>query len=223
LEAARTINELQYSAMVATVRAETAWLEGRPAAVGPETETAFNLALELGAPRSIGELACWRWRAGLLTDAPPDAEHVYRLQIEGHAAQAIAFWSGKGLPYETALARFDSGDPKEMRRALNEFRALEATPAAAIVTRRLRQLGERSLPRGPRQQTRANPHGLTARELQVLSLLTEGLRNSEIAHRLIVSRKTVDHHVSAILRKLAVQTRGEAAAKATQLGLRHSR
>jgi DNA-binding CsgD family transcriptional regulator/tetratricopeptide (TPR) repeat protein len=218
-EAARTINELQYSAMVALVRAEAAWLEGRSAAIGPETESAFKLALELGAPLYVGELACWRWRVGLLTEAPPDAEEVYRHQIGGHAEQAITFWSDRGFRYETALARFDSDDPKEMRRALDEFRALEATPAAAIVARRLRELGERSLPRGPRPQTRANPHGLTARELQVLPLIAEGLRNAEIARRLIVSQKTVDHHVSAILRKLDVQTRGEAAARATQLGL----
>ena len=220
LEAARTINELQYLAMVAAVRAEAAWLEGRPTAVGPETDSAFKLARELRAPLYVGELACWRWRAGLLTQAPPDAEEVYRLQIEGHAEQAITFWSDKGFPYETALARLDSGDPEQLRRALDEFRALGATPAAAIVARRLRELGERSVPRGPRPQTRANPQGLTARELQVLPLLAEGLRNAEIAQRLIVSQKTVDHHVSAILRKLGVQTRGEAAAKATQLGLR---
>jgi DNA-binding NarL/FixJ family response regulator len=87
------------------------------------------------------------------------------------------------------------------------------------VTRRLRELGERHLPRGPRAQTRANPHGLTARELQVLPFLAEGLRNAEIAQRLIVSQKTVDHHVSAILRKLGVRTRGEAAARATRLGM----
>jgi DNA-binding CsgD family transcriptional regulator/tetratricopeptide (TPR) repeat protein len=219
LEAARTINELQYLAMVALVRAEAAWLEGRPAAVGPATEGAFKLALELRAPMYIGELACWRWRAGLLADAPPDAEEVYRLQMDGHTEQAVSFWREKGYPYEAALALLDSGEPDALRRALDEFRALGATPAAAIVTRRLRELGERHLPRGPRAQTRANPHGLTARELQVLPFLAEGLRNAEIAQRLIVSQKTVDHHVSAILRKLGVRTRGEAAARATRLGM----
>ena len=84
VEAARTINELQYSAMVALARTEAAWLEGRPEAIGAETETAFKLALELKAPTYIGELACWRWRAGLLTEAPPGAEEVFRLQIGGY-------------------------------------------------------------------------------------------------------------------------------------------
>jgi DNA-binding NarL/FixJ family response regulator len=53
----------------------------------------------------------------------------------------------------------------------------------------------------------------------VLPLLADGLRNAQIAERLVVSAKTVDHHVSAILRKLSVHTRGEAAAEATRLGL----
>ena len=74
-------------------------------------------------------------------------------------------------------------------------------------------------PRGPRPRTRANPAGLTARELEVLALLTSGLRNAAIADELVVSEKTVDHHVSAVLRKLDVRTRGEAAAEAARLGL----
>ena len=54
--------------------------------------------------------------------------------------------------------------------------------------------------RAPR--TRENPAGLTARELEVLALLAKGLRNTAIATQLVISEKTVDHHVSAILRKL---------------------
>ena len=75
------------------------------------------------------------------------------------------------------------------------------------------------MPRGPRPSTRENPGGLTARELDVLALLAEGLRNAQIAERLVVSEKTVDHHVSAILRKLDVRTRGEASAEAARLRL----
>jgi DNA-binding NarL/FixJ family response regulator len=106
-----------------------------------------------------------------------------------------------------------------MRRALDELQALGSPSAAAIVARRLRERGARGLPRGARPKTRANPAGLTARELEVLALVAEGMRNAEIAQRLVVSAKTVDHHVSAILRKLDVRTRGEAGAKAARLGL----
>jgi DNA-binding NarL/FixJ family response regulator len=88
-----------------------------------------------------------------------------------------------------------------------------------MVARRLRERGARGLPRGPRRRTRENPAGLTSRELEVLALLTQGLRNAEIAQRLVVSEKTVGHHVSAILRKLEVPSRTRAAAKASRLRL----
>ena len=61
----------------------------------------------------------------------------------------------------------------------------------------------------PRPRTRANPGGLTDRQLEVLGLLADELTNAEIADRLVVSVRTVDHHVAAILSKLNVgsQTR----------------
>jgi len=72
------------------------------------------------------------------------------------------------------------------------------------------------LPRGPRPTTRGNPFGLTARQLDILGLLAEDLTNAQIATRLYLSSKTVDHHVSAVLTKLGVHSREAAAAVARQ-------
>jgi DNA-binding NarL/FixJ family response regulator len=120
-------------------------------------------------------------------------------------------------PYEAAMALAETGREPELREALRRLQALGAGPAAALVSRRLRERGARGVSRGPRAASRANPANLTDRELQVLRLVAEGLRNAEIAARLFVSPKTVDHHVSAILTKLGVRSRGDAARAAAGL------
>jgi DNA-binding NarL/FixJ family response regulator len=91
------------------------------------------------------------------------------------------------------------------------------------VARKLRESGARDVPRGPRAATRANEAELTPRELEVLGLVADGLRNADIAERLFLSTRTVDHHVSAIRRKLGARTRGEAVAAAGRLGLLEDR
>jgi DNA-binding NarL/FixJ family response regulator len=124
-----------------------------------------------------------------------------------------------GCPYEAALALSQADDEATLRRSISELHEVGAPAAASVVARRLRQRGARGIPRGPRQATRDNPANLTTRELEVLALIAEGLRNAEVAERLFLSRKTVDHHVSAILRKLGVRTRAQASAEAGRLGI----
>jgi len=143
----------------------------------------------------------------------------YSLQLEGDYERAAAAWDALGCPYEAALALADADQEEPLRRALETLQQLDARPAATIVARRLRELGVRGVARGPRPSTRANPAALTAREIDVLCLLAQGLRNSGIGERLFVSPRTVEHHVSAILAKLGVQNRGEAVAEARRLGL----
>jgi DNA-binding CsgD family transcriptional regulator len=204
---------------LSAAKAEAAWLEGRPEAIGEATEAAFRLAVQRRSPWAIAELAWWRSRAGIHERVPDEAAGPFLLQLRGDWSDAARAWEAAGCVYEHGVALIEVDDDACRRRGLEELNRLGARPAAAIAVRRLRERGVRGLRRGPRQATRANPAGLTARELEVLALVAEGMRNAEVAQRLVLSERTIDHHVSAILRKLGVRTRGEASAEAIRLGL----
>ncbi len=219
LALARTRGELAYVAPVAAARAEAAWLRGEHEAAMAEADTVLPLAIRRGAAWFAGELGFWRWQAGAADPPPERAAEPYALQMHGDWRGAFEGWTRLGCPYEAALALADADDEAVARRALDALQALGARPAATIVMRRLRERGTRGLPRGPRRSTRQNPANLTVREVEVLRLAAVGLRNAAIGQRLFVSEKTVDHHISAILRKLDVRTRTEAAAAAAGLGL----
>ena len=221
LEAAEADGSPQFLRAVVPARAEAAWLEGRAEAVDRETAATLALAVELRDGWLAAELLTWRRRAGC-PDIGDDGTHLDgpgALTLAGDHRAAAEAWEALEHPYEAALARSDADDEDMLREAHEALQALGAKPAAAIVARRLRARGARNLRRGPQARTRDNPAGLTGRELEVLELLAEGLRNVDISRRLLLSEKTVDHHVSAILRKLGVRSRGHAATEALRLGL----
>jgi DNA-binding CsgD family transcriptional regulator/tetratricopeptide (TPR) repeat protein len=220
LEIARSADDdIWFLAPIGAARAEAAFLAGKPETVALETDAALALAIDLAERSLIGRLATWRGRAGIEEEIATEVPEPYASELAGEHERAAELWMEHGCPYDAALARAGADDDAALRRSLDELHALGAEPAAAMVARRLRERGARGLPRGPRPSTKLNPAGLTAREVEVLELVAEGLRNADIAERLFLSEKTVGHHVSAILRKLDVHTRGQASAEAQRLGI----
>jgi DNA-binding CsgD family transcriptional regulator len=218
-ERAERSGALWLRAPAGSTAAEAAWLAGRTDDVPRLTDAVWEGVVAVHETWVAGELAVWRRRAGIADSIPDWIPDPYARELAGDALGAAALWDELGCPYEAALARADSDGEDALRLALDQLRELGAEPAAAIVARRLRSRGAKGLPRGPRPKTRENPANLTSREVEVLALVAQGLRNGDIAQQLFLSEKTVAHHVSAILRKLDVRTRGEAGAAAVRLGL----
>jgi DNA-binding CsgD family transcriptional regulator len=171
-----------------------------------------------GFHRCRGELLRYVQRCGWAVEEFPGCRPEHLLGLRGDWAGAAREWQRIGDPYERALELAGSGLAEPTLEALAVLDDLGAAPAARLVRGRLRDLGVSRIPRGPRPATRAHPAGLTERQVDVLELLGEGLTNAEIAARLVVSTRTVDHHVSAILTRLGLSSRREVARIATRLG-----
>ena len=210
--------EAQNIVPVRLERAEARWLEGDQAAALREAE----LAHDSGAGSDQwgrGALAVWLKRTGSSRELPRDLAGPYQRQIDGDWAGAARVWQDLGCPYEAALALLDSHDEDGLREALEILTGLRAAAVIRVARRKMRALGIRSIPAGPRSATREHPLGLTRREHEVLDLIVDGHTNAEIAEQLFISAKTVDHHVSAVLAKLGVPDRNVAASEAVRLGL----
>jgi DNA-binding CsgD family transcriptional regulator len=201
------------------VEIETAWLTGRHADADEAIARLDELTDRPGRETARAELHRWKRRLGLPHEVPPGCPEVLAAGIRGDWRAAAAGWEALGAPYHRALELIDADEVEAVRDGLQVLDDLGAQPAARRARQRLRTLGVTHIPRGPRSATRANPAGLSPRQVEVLRLLAEGLTNAELAARLVISEKTADHHVSAVLTKLAVRTRREAAAVARNLGL----
>jgi len=210
-------DEMFWVAQVATAAAQGAWLTGDGSLVEERVWQTWARAQQED-PWIVGELAAWLVRLGLVESVERPLPPPYSLEVAGDHVAAAQAWRTIGCPFEEAVALTWAGDAESLRRALEIFGSLGAEPAAALVRKKLRSAGVSTpLPRGPRATTRAHPAGLTPREAEVLALLGEGLTNATIAERLVLSPRTVDHHVAAVLAKLGVHSRTEAAQRADEL------
>jgi DNA-binding CsgD family transcriptional regulator len=150
---------------------------------------------------------------------PAVVAEPYRLLLAGDWQAAADAWQERGCPYHRALALAGGDRDEALLEALGLLDGLGARQTALRLRRQLRRRGNLRVPRGPTRTTAANPAGLTGRQVEVLGLLAEGLTDAEIAARLSLSAKTVGHHVSALLAKLGVTSRRQAAAAARRLGV----
>jgi DNA-binding CsgD family transcriptional regulator len=207
----RLVNKLDAPGMVAPAAAalaENAWITRRPdhRLDGPLV-TGLSTRTHAGQDDLLRPLRRWSRRLA--------AAGVQQVGL----SSPVTAPAPEDQPYERALALWDTGSTDDLLAALPLLDALDARAVSALVRARLREVGVASVPRGRLPSTRANPAGLTDRQLDVLTLLADGLSNADIAARLVISPKTADHHVSAILAKLDVRSRGEAAAAACRLGI----
>ncbi|MDF2978301.1 MAG: LuxR family transcriptional regulator [Actinomycetospora sp.] len=199
---------------------EQAWArDGTDAAGAIAAARAFLSDLRpRGHERHRGEVLRWLHRLGEPAAAFPGCPEEFAAGLRGDRRAAADAFARLGAPYERALELAEDGDLAAIGEALEVFDRLGAVPAAARARRRLRSLGARSVPRGPQAVTRAHPVGLTGRQAEILGLLADGLTNAEIAERLVLSVRTVDHHVSAVLSKLGATSRQDAVTRAERLG-----
>jgi DNA-binding CsgD family transcriptional regulator len=199
-------------------------VEAEASAPAPERVAALEaLARELSAatPPALA------YRALAAAESARVADH------EANWSEAVAATRTAGDPYLVAYALLRHGEvaceaadrdsaSSAVQEAARLAASLGAAPLLADVTalaRRARLRIEADAPGAEPAVTGIDAFGLTQREREVLQLLADGRSNPQIAAELFISRKTASVHVSNILGKLGVASRGEAAAVAHRLGL----
>lgn len=216
-ELAQRLGEAQRVGPAAVALLEAAWLRGDIAGVLPLVAPVYEEVRRLGRESPTAAFGYWMRVAGQPVSVT--SSHPFGLMAVGEWRQAAEVWERAGCPYEYALALSHSPKTEDLLSALDALDGLGAEPLARRVRVRLRELGVNRIPRGRVQSTRDNPAGLTERQTDVVRLLADGLTNAEIAARLVLSVRTVDTHVAAILDKLDAKTRRDAATRAKELGL----
>ncbi|MBT3150426.1 AAA family ATPase [Streptomyces sp. CHD11] len=221
LAMAEPTGEWQRIGPLMTALTEAAWLRGDSEAARRYATAAYEPMRRTGCRLPTATMTYWLAKCGIPPDPDDtaDPEHPHVLQATGRWQEAAAAWKEAGLVYEYATALVDSDRPEELLTALNILDELRAKPLARMVRARLRARGVSQVPRGPAPTTRRNPAGLTRRQVEVTRLVGQGLTNAQIADRLVLSVRTVDNHVAAVLEKLEVRTRRDVRQRAAELNL----
>lgn len=210
--------EGQRIAPVMTALLEYEWHTGERLLTDDLLATSLGLLKKSDTPLIWSEFIWWLYRTRDILSKTTELFEPYQLELEGKLKQAVSAWRKLPNPYEEAFALFN-GDDEDKRKALTILHELGASATHEKMKQLMRSEGIRNIPRGIRESTRANPAQLTNRQIDVLKLLNDGLQNKEIADKLFISAKTVDHHITAILFKLDVNTRNKAVSEAIKLGI----
>jgi DNA-binding CsgD family transcriptional regulator len=195
---------------------EYEWITGKQFIDQKSLDTTIRMIEEGGNIYENSEFAFWLSKARNQPLILKDFLEGYQLYNIKTAIKAAAYWQRLGCPYEQALALFEGSEP-DKRKALAILDKLGAYAIFEKLKSLMRASGFTQIPKGIREKTRSNSAYLTERELDVLQLLKEGLANKEIAGRLFISPKTVDHHLSSIFFKLDVHSRSKAIQEALQM------
>ncbi|MEJ1237466.1 AAA family ATPase [Chryseolinea sp. T2] len=204
---------------VMAAQLELCWTTGKSVPV-EELNAAIALLPDIHESWHYAGVAYWMLRCSI-----PVADHSevrypgpFAKEQQGQFEAAAQEWKSAGCAFEQALALIECGE-EQQRAALAILDNLGATATSEMLKTKLREKGMRHIPRGPRESTKSNPAHLTGRQVEILALLDLGAQNKEIAEKLFISPKTVDHHISAILSKLSVNSRTKAVAEARRLGI----
>jgi hypothetical protein len=186
---------------MAVVEAEAVWLACRPG--DPRTARILDVARARpdDDPWLLGELLVWLDRLGLPRPRTASPARPYALELAGEHLAAAAWWRRASCPFDEALVRTRTTGEGHLAAALEPGRGDGGGPGGGPAAPGERDAGERSVPRGARPATRADPHGLTPREVEVLALLRDGPDQRRHRRRLYISERTVHRHVSAVPRQ----------------------
>jgi DNA-binding NarL/FixJ family response regulator len=205
LDLALGTSEAQRIGPAGTAAAEIAWITGDLQTAQREARRAWQVVCTVRGPWTRGMIATWLPDA----DAARLAESLappFRAEALRRWDEAAELWDALGSRFNAALARARSGTREGITEAAVRFDELGCEAAAARARSLARSEGW-STPRGRRATTKAHPQGLTRREAEVATLLAGGLSNAAIADRLVLSPRTVEHHVAAVMAKLEVASR----------------
>ena len=210
--------ELQRIVPALSALLEYEWIKGTRCIEEEVINNTISMMNQMGNLYENSEFAFWLKKARNQELPLQEVYEGYKLDNLKNVHRAVTIWQNAGCPYEEGLALFE-GDEDDKRKAISIIHKLGALAVYEKLKFEMRSSGIKSIPRGLRKSTQENPALLTDRELEVLQLLNEGMQNKEIAARLFISAKTVDHHISAILFKLDVNSRTKAVQEAIRLAI----